>query len=690
MIHESGPLGAVRERLGARFSPAKLFLISFSILFLEMASIRWLNAAVSALAYFNNLILISCFFGLGVGCLLATLRTSLVRWYPVALLIFVAAVMFLNRHAIDISYTEDVIYASEYDPGYGVFRLSFSALAGFTVNTVLFVLLGQELGKQIAAVGDPIRAYAYDIAGSLLGVILYALLAWAGTPPHVWYGVGGLLLLFFLGGRAWTVAGAGVLLGTLGLMATSYGDARWSPYYKVEVHPYRNAENVDLGFYITVNNLRIQDALNFSPDLARSGLWPWLPYYELPYHLVQPKKVLVLGAGCGNEAIVALMHGAERVDAVEIDPVIAGYGRSMHPNAPYSFPNVQVVVDDARAFLSSAEGKYDLIVMSALDSHRQIAGMSSLRLESFFYTVESYRQARKLLAPGGVFCLNLGSTRPWMGDRTYWSLTEAFGEEPRILRSLESPFGSVAYVYAPADYFERDLLADAAPLTALPPLPRADGVRLSTDDWPYLYLERNRIPALYLVVLGMMIVVSVAIVVAVDPSVRRPNLHFFLLGAGFMLLETRSVTQMALLFGSTWSVNAVVFASILATIFLANHMVRTGRAPRPAACYILLFVTLAAGYFFPFNSLLSLSLVPRLAAAGVAVGLPVLWASFIFSDSFRGASRVAHALGSNLLGVVLGGCLEYASNVAGLSALYLVALALYGGSWLFMPALRSR
>jgi hypothetical protein len=188
----------------------------------------------------------------------------------------------------------------------------------------------------------------------------------------------------------------------------------------------------------------------------------------------------------------------------------------------------------------------------------------------------------------------------------------------------------------------------------------------------------------------MMIVVSVAIVVAVDPSVRRPNLHYFLLGAGFMLLETRSVTQMALLFGSTWSVNAVVFASILATIFLANHMVRTGRAPGPAACYILLFVTLAAGYFFPFNSLLSLSLVPRLAAAGVAVGLPVLWASFIFSDSFRGASRVAHALGSNLLGVVLGGCLEYASNVAGLSALYLVALALYGGSWLFMPALRSR
>src|SRR5262245_44286865 len=281
MVYEAGPGDAIPWRMGARFGPWKLFLISFSILLLEMASIRWLNAAVSALAYFNNLILISCFFGLGVGCLLATLRTSLVRWYPVALLTFVVAVMFLKHYAIDISYTDDVIFATEFDPGKGLFRISFSALAGFTVNTVLFILLGQELGKQIAAMGDPIRAYAYDIAGSLAGVILYALLAWAGTPPQLWYGLAGLVLVLFLGGRAWTIVGAGIVVGTLVLMATSHRDARWSPYYKVETHPYHNAENVDLGFYITVNNLRIQDALHIGPELLRSGLWPWLPYYEL-------------------------------------------------------------------------------------------------------------------------------------------------------------------------------------------------------------------------------------------------------------------------------------------------------------------------------------------------------------------------------------------------------------------------
>ena len=57
----------------------RLFWISFLVLFVEMASIRWLNASVTILAYFNNPILISCFFGLGVGCLLAPRKIFLIH-----------------------------------------------------------------------------------------------------------------------------------------------------------------------------------------------------------------------------------------------------------------------------------------------------------------------------------------------------------------------------------------------------------------------------------------------------------------------------------------------------------------------------------------------------------------------------------------------------------------------------------
>ena len=94
----------------------RLFWISFLVLFLEMASIRWLNASVTILAYFNNLILISCFFGLGVGCLLASRKVALINWYPFAFLLLVLIVILLNKHGIEISYKEDVIFIA--NPGY--------------------------------------------------------------------------------------------------------------------------------------------------------------------------------------------------------------------------------------------------------------------------------------------------------------------------------------------------------------------------------------------------------------------------------------------------------------------------------------------------------------------------------------------------------------------------------------------
>jgi hypothetical protein len=174
------------------------------------------------------------------------------------------------------------------------------------------------------------------------------------------------------------------------------------------------------------------------------------------------------------------------------------------------------------------------------------------------------------------------------------------------------------------------------------------------------------------------------LVLRAEPAVRRPSLHFFFLGAGFMLLETRSVTQLALLFGATWIVNSIVFASILAAIFVTNYMVLKDFAPRPKISYALLFATLVAGYFLPFDSLVAWSLPIRLAAAASIVGLPIAWASFVFSTSFKREVDVARVFGSNLLGAVVGGCLEYASNVWGLDSLYLVALLLYVASLAFM------
>ncbi len=671
-------------------NPAKLFLISFSALFLEMAAIRWLNASSSVLSYFNNLILISCFFGLGTGCLLAG-RRRLMPAFALVFLLFVCAVMFLKHIGIDITYKGDVMFASEMDNQASIVNIQLSVLLGFLANVVFFIILGQELGNQIEAVQNPLRAYSYDIAGSLVGTLTYAAFAWAGTPPHVWFLFGCLILLLFLPRKAWLVAVSLVLVAASAfLVSQTYQGAKWSPYYKVEVFPYHDKKNVNHGHMIVVDNLRIQDALDLSPKLAETDLSIWVPYYQVPYRVKKnPQSVLILGAGSGNEAVFARAFGADRVVAVEIDPSIAGLGRTLHPQRPYLDPQVKVKVNDARAVVSSIRERFDLVVMSALDSHKNIPGMSSLRLESFIYTREAFAQIKTLLNPGGVFCLSLSSTRPWMGERVFWSLNDAFGFPPLMLKSEQTPWDSVAFIMGEKGSLPTAGELEKAGISVLPPPASREGVRLSTDNWPFLYLEKNRIPPVNLVVLVILLVLCFAILFYVEPGTRRPSLHYFFLGAGFMLLETRSITQLALLFGLTWHVTALVISSILLFIYLTNRLVMTGHGLPTRYAYPLLFLTLAGGYLFPFHALSGLAFLPRLACSALAVGLPIFWAAFIFSNSFKMETRVNRAFGSNLLGVVLGGALEYASNLWGLNTLYLLALGLYFLSMVTLPGKRG-
>ena len=56
---------------GLRRIAVEILAVSFVVLFQELALIRWLPGQVRVLAYFPNLILISAFLGLGIGCLRA-------------------------------------------------------------------------------------------------------------------------------------------------------------------------------------------------------------------------------------------------------------------------------------------------------------------------------------------------------------------------------------------------------------------------------------------------------------------------------------------------------------------------------------------------------------------------------------------------------------------------------------------
>ncbi len=157
------------------------------------------------------------------------------------------------------------------------------------------------------------------------------------------------------------------------------------------------------------------------------------------------------------------------------------------------------------------------------------------------------------------------------------------------------------------------------------------------------------------------------------------DLEMFLFGLAFLLLETRSVTEMTLVWGATWLTSAVVFGSILAMILLAT-LVAQRRPLSYAASMAGLVVFLLVVYALPARLLLVSDPAIRLALSAAFVGGPIFFAASCFALLFRDRRRASLAFGWNLLGAVAGGLLEFASMAVGLKALLLVAAAAYLGA----------
>jgi hypothetical protein len=208
-----------------------------------------------------------------------------------------------------------------------------------------------------------------------------------------------------------------------------------------------------------------------------------------------------------------------------------------------------------------------------------------------------------------------------------------------------------------------------------------------SDDWPFLYLRPGVFPWGYLTVLAFILGVA-ALTVRPVFGLGRAGHSFdrvlFLMGAAFLLIETRGVTSLSLLFGSTWVVNSAVFGGILVMVLLANLAVERWQWRNPTPWFVALFAAVALLGWFPLDRLSALPLVVRAVAGGLLTGLPVGLAGVIVPLLLARSAQPAAALGSNLLGAVLGGCLEYYSMIGGLGSVALLALVLYLAAFLLL------
>src|SRR5262249_52478446 len=136
------------------------------------------------------------------------------------------------------------------------------------------------------------------------------------------------------------------------------------------------------------------------------------------------------------------------------------------------------------------------------------------------------------------------------------------------------------------------------------------------------------------------------------------SVAMFFLGAGFMLIETKAVVHMALLFGSTWMVNSVVFFAILVMILGANLFVLKFKPTRAGPYYAGLAVTLLANCVVPLDAFLGLGRTTQVVGSCLLVFAPILFAAVIFALSFARTATADRAFGYNIAGAMLGGLAE--------------------------------
>ncbi len=647
----------------------RLLLSSALMLFLELALIRWTAANIVHLGYFSNFVLLGSFLGVGVGFLRAERTRRAPLYFPVCLALLVAGVLRFPV-TVDRSGSDLIFFTSLHTTGpppWLVLPLVFLGVA------VVMAGPGELVARCFTGL-PRLDAYRLDLAGSLLGIGAFTLLSLARAPSVAWGAVVVTLtaVLLWRPRRAALLAVTGVAVVAMLAVESLAPGVSWSPYYKVVAHE-RTAYGSRV-ISVSVNGIPHQSAID-AQTKARLD-----PRYARPYERTArttPGRVLIVGAGTGTDVALALSWGATSVDAVEIDPRIQQIGAQRHPDQPYSDPRVHVHIDDGRAFLERSATKFDMIIFALPDSLTLVAGASSLRLESYLFTVQAMRSVRDHLAPGGSFSMYNSYREDWLIGRLARTVADAFGHPPCV----DTLNGVQAVITA--GLTSADQRCD--PTQAIP-----SGPAPATDDHPFVYLYGRSIPAFYgFALLGILALSLLAVRAAGGPLRRmRPYLDLFLLGAAFLLLETRAVTGFALLFGTTWIVNAIVFAGVLLVVLCAVEITRRRPTPPLRVLYAALAGALLLAAVAPPALLLGLPVVPRAVAAVSVAFLPVFVANLIFAKRFADTADATSAFAANLLGAMVGGCLEYLSLVVGYQALLLLAGLLYAGALATTPQVR--
>jgi hypothetical protein len=689
--------------LAARLNPiGVVFLASALGLFLEFVIVRWHSSCMHTFGVFKNVSMLSCFLGLGIGYAIAG-RKRIPRLHVVLPLLAVQCLVFAVISRTRLGRLSLNPVAEHYVMWQSGWRWWLEGLGGnlilavtFLVNALMFVPIGHITGQWMSRL-PKLHGYAVNLAGSLAGIGLFVFMSALWSPPIVWMAIAVLGIIPLLrispieprDRQNWRMSPAttglslAAILLSFGLIDAAGVEHFYSPYQKItcELGPESKYRCVAR---IMVNQASFQRVLDLSPESqARdSSLRRIAQYYDLP-HQIRPHadRVLVVGAGTGNDVAAALRAQASEVTAVEIDPTILFLGRRIHPERPYDDPRVSIVNDDARTFLRRSTDSFDMIVYGLLDSHTTLGSTTNVRLDSFVYTVEAFREAAARLSDDGLIAVTFAVMTPEQGKKLYLMLAEALGAPPRCFEMGYD--NGIMMVAGPAARRIPAAIAGVNEITGR----FADSrliAEVSTDDWPFFYMPRRTYPLTYAVMILLLIGISAVLIVRKVESTSRGAAifsSFFFLGAGFMLIETKAITQLGLVLGNTWQILAVVVASILVLAFLANLWImwRGPIARWLAFSLLVLSLVAGAGATSAVSAGWQMPLVKF--TMPVILTMPLFFSGLIFSGELARGGNLSSAVASNLFGAMFGGFLEYNSMYWGYASLTWLGLGIYLLAW---------
>ena len=684
-----------------KVNPWLLLLVSVATLYVELVIIRWVGTEVRIFAFVQNVVLITCFLGFGVGCFTSDKPGSLMpSLYTFAVLAAIISMPFLmwQDALLHLSNVLTLTHDSALWGYAGIpFPIPAELLAIFAIALVAGMLwliaativpLGRWVGYCFDNSENVIKAYTVNLAGSLAGTWLLLVLSVMSLPPAAWIGLAVVIVLLAThkSKKNWITGIALLVPLVIMVQGGLLPSATWSPYQKLAVEKKNDAPE----YMLTVNNVGYMTMANTQKEFLKKNPKIAKAYkdsvYDSPFQFI-PKgaKVLIVGAGAGNDASAALRNGAARVDAVEIDPVIYRLGKEMHPDRPYESDKVNIIINDARNFFRRSKEKYDAVIFGLLDSHTEVSGYTNMRVDNYVYTKESFEQARALLKPDGVMIVKFEVRAPWtwIGQRFYRTLTEVFGKEPVTYHIMGdgNMWSGTVFLSSDGKALEKKIKTSSMQRYLARHKPEFEldvesAPEPATDNWPYPYNFTNTIPQTYLTVALILIAVAWFMVRKVIRLDERQTWPMFMLGAGFMLMETQLISRLTLYFGTTWIVNSIAISTILAVLVLSNFYVMWRKKVDSPIYPAILVASLALNFFYPWETLPYEPWVVGMLLSG-AYAVSVFMAGVIFVSTLDKAKKKSSALGANVMGAVVGGLSQNLSFIYGLKALLPLAAVFY-------------